>query len=134
MQEILFFKIISGNGYTFILSMSPEKSLDIVHQTVSSDVVTDIAFSPLNAGTFVTGIGNGKLCVHERIGDKKTEISAHNAEISSVEWNVATTILTSSWDGSVRMVKNKNKWFGLKLFTRLSFFFSVGHQQIISHL
>ena len=131
MQEILFLKkIISGNGYTFILSMSPEKSLDIVHQTVSSDVVTDIAFSPLNAGTFVTGIGNGKLCVHERIGDIKTEISAHNAEISSVEWNVATTILTSSWDGSVRMVKNKNKWFGL--FTRLSFF-SVGHQQIISH-
>ena len=109
MQEMLFFfsnnvYVIAGNGYTFILSLSPEKSLDIVHQAVSSDVVTDIAFSPLNAGTFVTGIGNGKLIFHERISQIQTEISAHTAEISSVEWNVDTTILTSSWDGSVKMV------------------------------
>jgi len=90
----------------FLLSMNGEKKLSVVRrEAASADVLTDLAFSPTNSRIFVTSSGNGKLVIHDINSQNKTELIAHTAEISSVEWNVATEILTGSWDGSVRLVR-----------------------------
>ena len=95
-----------GNGHLFLLSMNGEKKLSVVsREAASEDVLTDLAFSPTNSRIFVTSSGNGKLVIHDINSQNKTELIAHTAEISSVEWNVATEILTGSWDGSVRLVR-----------------------------
>lgn len=86
--------------------MNGEKKLSVVRrEAASGDVLTDLAFSPTNSRIFVTSSGNGKLVIHDINRQNKTEFIAHTAEISSVEWNVATEILTGSWDGSVRLVR-----------------------------
>ena len=86
--------------------MNGEKKLSVVRrEAASADVLTDLAFSPTNSRIFVTSSGNGKLVIHDINSQNKTELIAHTAEISSVEWNVATEILTGSWDGSVRLVR-----------------------------
>lgn len=86
--------------------MNGEKKLSFVRrEAASADVLTDLAFSPTNSRIFVTSSGNGKLVIHDINSQNKTELIAHTAEISSVEWNVATEILTGSWDGSVRLVR-----------------------------
>ena len=86
--------------------MNGEKKLRVVRrEAASADVLTDLAFSPTISRIFVTSSGNGKLVIHDIKSQNKTELIAHTAEISSVEWNVATEILTGSWDGSVRLVR-----------------------------
>ena len=95
-----------GNGHFFLLSMNGEKKLSVFRREAASvDVLTDLAFSPTNSRIFVTSSGNGKLVIHDINSQNKTELIAHTAEISSVEWNIATEILTGSWDGSIRLVR-----------------------------
>ena len=95
----------TGNGTIFILKISLEKGLEVIRHEVASDVLTDLAFHPLNEGIFVTSGGNGQLVIHDQSPMKKTVLLAHTAEISSVEWGVPSTLLTASWDGSVKMVR-----------------------------
>ena len=102
--KLLIFNHI-GNGVAFILSLSSGKRLEIIWQEVATDVLTDLAFHPSNAGSFVTSGGNGQLIIHERGSIKKTKLFAHSAEISSIEWINDCIMLTASWDGSVKMVR-----------------------------
>ena len=87
------------------MNINLEKGLEVIRHEVASDVLTDLAFHPLNEGIFVTSGGNGQLVIHDQSPMKKTVLLAHTAEISSVEWVVPSTLLTASWDGSVKMVR-----------------------------
>jgi len=73
---------------------------------VAQDVLTDFDFSPTNSQIFVTASGNGKIVIQDQNNQKKAEVMAHTAEIPSVEWMFSSEILTGSWDGSLKMVRN----------------------------
>lgn len=93
--------LLEGRGKLFILSMTPE--LHVTQSSEESDLITDLAFNPTSENGLITGSGSGHLTLQSQQGPKV--IRAHSREVSSLDWTL-NGLLSSSWDGSVKLVRN----------------------------
>ena len=91
-----------GNGSLFWLDIFHE-SLAIRNEIKHFDLVTDISWSPTVEDHFAICCGAGTITLFN--GDQPLRnAKAHTAEISTINWN-PDQILTSSWDGTFKLVR-----------------------------
>ena len=91
-----------GAGGWHRLRITRDKKLICLQNEVTPDVLTDLAYVPsLNGSMFILSSGNGQLMVYSNF-ELKAGIQAHCQDISSID--CTEIILSSSWDGSVKLV------------------------------
>lgn len=100
---------IVGNGRLFALGLTPqgvavEKTFD------TNDALYDLAWSELNENQLLAAAGDGALRLFDLAVDAHPVMiyHEHKREAFSVAWNQTAkdTFVSSSWDGTVKIVRH----------------------------
>lgn len=92
--------------------------MQILAQSSEPDVITDVSWGPNDESTFCTSNGNGKITSWLNCRNVGS-FQAHVQEVSSIDW--LEHILTSSWDGSVKIVSHTQAFSRFQYSRRTSF-------------